>query len=115
MKVNNIANLTPMTKVLWVIHFYSAKVMKDLESLPAGIQADFIDLLDQVGIYGPLSASPIQSLWERDCSKSGHMGRKVEVAASSVRSKITGSLSCISFKRKRRRHPKKILNSVTND
>ena len=58
MKVNNIAELTPMTKALWKIHFYSAKVMKDLESLPAGIQADFIDLLDQVEIYGSALGEP---------------------------------------------------------
>ena len=58
MKVNNIANLTLMTKASWEIHFYSERVMKDLESLPAGIQADFIDLLDQVEIYGPALGEP---------------------------------------------------------
>lgn len=42
-----------MAKASWETHFYSEKVMEDLESLPADIQVDFIDLLDQVEIYGP--------------------------------------------------------------
>ncbi len=47
-----------MKKPQWEIHFYSEKVMKEMESLPAGIQADFIDLLDQVEIYGPALGEP---------------------------------------------------------
>ncbi|GAA4648303.1 hypothetical protein GCM10023116_05700 [Kistimonas scapharcae] len=57
-QVNIIANLLSMKKALWDIHFYSEKVMRAMENLPAGIQADFIDLLDQVGIYGPALGEP---------------------------------------------------------
>ena len=42
-----------MAKASWETHFYSEKVIEDLESLTADIQVDFIDLLDQVEIYGP--------------------------------------------------------------
>ncbi|MTI12015.1 type II toxin-antitoxin system RelE/ParE family toxin [Sansalvadorimonas verongulae] len=47
-----------MKSAQWEIHFYSKKVMKEMESLPAGIQADFIDLLDQVEVYGPALGEP---------------------------------------------------------
>ncbi|WP_422136679.1 MULTISPECIES: type II toxin-antitoxin system RelE/ParE family toxin [unclassified Endozoicomonas] len=47
-----------MKKLTWHIHFYSDRVAKDMDKLPAGILADFIDLLDQVEVHGPNLGEP---------------------------------------------------------
>ena len=47
-----------MKKPTWQIHFYSDRVVKDMEKLPPGVLADFIDLLDQVEEYGPNLGEP---------------------------------------------------------
>lgn len=47
-----------MKQTTWQINFYSDRVAKDMGKLPAGILADFIDLLDQVEIYGPNLGEP---------------------------------------------------------
>ena len=42
----------------WTISFYSAKVRDETLSLPAGIQADLVHILDLIGEFGPSLGRP---------------------------------------------------------